>query len=106
MDGKPWMLGDFQFQYYKCTSGIKKDIVLRRVPAPKYVVWRMILSEDQRHVLVEFRCRGCKQTTDQHACTAFFEYCACGLSPSYIMTGFQVLSATRAWYNRVCACKK
>ena len=64
MIGEPWVVGDFQMLYYQCTSGVKKDIVIRKVPATKYVVWQVYLSDDDRRVLVDFKCRGCSQTTD------------------------------------------
>ena len=55
MIGKPWKVADFEMMYYQCCSGVKKDIIVRRVPGQKLIVWRMYLSLDERSVLVEFR---------------------------------------------------
>ena len=54
MIGKPWNVADFEMMYYQCCSGVKKDIIVRRVPGQKLIVWRMFLSPDERSVLVEF----------------------------------------------------
>ena len=57
MTDKPWKVADFEMMYYQCCSGVKKDIIVRRVPGQKLIVWRMFLrlSPDERSVLVEFR---------------------------------------------------
>ena len=55
MAGQPWKVGDFELMYYKCVSGVKRDIIVRRVPGPKLIIWRMFQSPDERSVLVEFR---------------------------------------------------
>ena len=72
MAGQPWKVGDFELMYYKCTSGVKKDIIVRRVPGPKLIIWRMFLAASSGGFPVTWL----DQTTGQHACTAFLKCCA------------------------------
>ena len=65
MVGKPYQVGDFTLMYYKCTSMRFKDIIVRSVPLPRAVIWRMFMDESKTKAVCEFRL-GFFQTTDLH----------------------------------------
>ena len=92
MSGQPWNVGDFELMHYRCVSGVKRDIIVRRVPGPKLIIWRMFQSPDER--LAEI-----KPQANMHG-QPFLNVVP------VVMTGLQLRIATRAWYNRDCACQK